>query len=197
MNKLSLTLLICMTIITTNTFADVASKSIKKLSTIHTKILRKYPSVKHINTSDFMQLEQNRTLIFDVRQLEEYVVSHLKNAIQIDPDTKINEFVAEYSEELSDKTIVFYCSVGERSSKLAEQLKPSLEAQGALASFNLVGGLFQWHNEKRKLMREDTETTLIHPYNRYWGRLIDDKNTISYESSDKALESEYIKHDRK
>ena len=190
MNKLGLTLLICMTLITSNTFADVASKGNKKLSAIHTKILQKYPDVKHINSADFIQLEQDRTLIFDVRELEEYAVSHLKNSLQIDPDTKINEFLAQYSEELIDKTIIFYCSVGERSSKLAEQLKPSLEAHGALASFNLVGGLFQWHNEKRKLMQEDTETTLIHPYNRYWGRLIDDKNTITYESSDKALESE-------
>ena len=78
MNKLGLTLLICMTLITSNTFADVASKGNKKLSAIHTKILQKYPDVKHINSADFIQLEQDRTLIFDVRELEEYAVSHLK-----------------------------------------------------------------------------------------------------------------------
>ncbi len=185
MKKLGIILLISMTLLTSQTFAEAASKAAQKLSAVHTKILKKYPEIKHINAVDFVKLKPNQTLIFDVREYDEYAVSHLKNAIQMDPNTKLREFLEAYSDELSNKTIVFYCSVGERSSRLAAKYKHSLEAQGAKEVYNLVGGLFQWHNEKRELMQENTETTLIHPYNRSWGRLLDDKNAISLKPNEK------------
>ena len=189
MIKLSLTLLFCMTLLTTQSFANVSSKGNKKLSAIHAKIVKKYPAVKHINSVDYIKLDPIQTIVFDVREFDEYAISHLKNAIQIDPNTKLSEFLDAYSDELNNKTIVFYCSVGERSSKLAAMYTLSLEAQGTQEIYNLVGGLFQWHNEKRELMQENTETTLIHPYNRFWGRLLDDKNAISFKPNNKAIES--------
>ena len=187
MNKFGLILLINMTLLSSQTFTEAASIANRKLSATHEKIIKKYPEVKHITADDFVQLKVSQTLIFDVREPEEYAVSHLKNAIQINPNMKISKFLDAYSDELNHKTIVFYCSVGERSSKLAAKYKLSLEAQGAQEIYNLVGGIFQWHNEKRKLMEENTETSLIHPYNRFWGRLLDDKNAISYKPNPKTI----------
>ena len=187
MNKLGLILLIIMTLLSSLTFTEAASKANKKLSATHEKIIKKYPEVKHIKSDDFILLKTSQTLIFDVREPEEYAVSHLKNAIQINPNIKISKFLDAYSDELNHKTIVFYCSVGERSSKLAAGYDHSLKAQGAIETYNLVGGIFQWHNEKRILMEENTETSFIHPYNRFWGRLLDDKNAISYKPNNKTI----------
>jgi len=127
-------------------------------------------------------------LVFDVREPSEFGISHLDKAIQINPQTSTEDFLNEFIDELENKHVVFYCSVGERSSLLATQLQKAIQDGGAKEVYNLVGGLFNWHNEKRPLMQEDTKTTLIHPYNRRWSRLIEDKDSIRYKPNSYHIE---------
>ena len=119
-------------------------------------------------------------VVFDVREKKEYEVSHIDGAIQIDPKLKPEQFFQQYGESIKDKTVVFYCSVGRRSSNFAEQINATSEADEALATYNLTGGLFHWHNIQKPLVNEAQTTSAIHPYNFYWGRLIQDKPSISY-----------------
>ena len=82
---------------------------------------------------------------------------------------------------LDGKRAVFYCSVGWRSSELASKLSDALFEVGAIESFNLTGGIFNWANQNRKLSNSsENETTKVHPYNDYWGALIEDKTRLSY-----------------
>jgi 3-mercaptopyruvate sulfurtransferase SseA len=40
----------------------------------------------------------------------------------------------------------------------------------------LAGGIFQWANEERPLVdAAGNPTTRVHPYNRFWGRLLKPK----------------------
>jgi len=152
-----------------------------ELDKIHDEIEASFDLVEHINADEFLALDPTQIVVFDVREPNEYAVSHLAGAVQIDPSIDANSFVDEYKDLLPGKTAVFYCSVGWRSSQLAQRVDEVLADEGVLRSFNLTGGLFKWHNEARPLMSRTKEVTnSIHPYDSMWGKLIEDKTSIDY-----------------
>ncbi len=151
-----------------------------ELTKIHAKIERDYDNVEHIDAEAFSALNRDRVVVFDVRKEGEYDVSHIEGAVRVDPGVSPDAFFDAHGNALRGKTAVFYCSVGRRSSALASRVNDLVETNGATGSYNLVGGLFQWRNEERTLVREGGATTAIHPYNIYWGRLISDKSAIRY-----------------
>ena len=162
-----------------------------ELTKIHKKIEAKYASVEHIDGDDYAKLDPSQIVVFDVRERSEFDVSHLDGAVQVDPGISADAFAEQYKEQLNGKTVVFYCSVGRRSSKLADRVDGVLAQYGASASYNLIGGLFQWRNEERSLMSQAGGTTdAIHPYNAFWGRLIEDKSAIRYRPSPQKTEQE-------
>lgn len=162
-----------------------------ELTKIHKKIEAKYASVEHIDGDDYTKLDPSQIVVFDVRERSEFDVSHLDGAVQVDPGISADAFAEQYKEQLNGKTVVFYCSVGRRSSKLADRVDGVLAQNGASASYNLIGGLFQWRNEERSLMSQAGGTTdAIHPYNAFWGRLIEDKSAIRYRPSPQKTEQE-------
>ena len=68
-----------------------------------------------------------------------------------------------------DTPILLYCSVGYRSSRLADQLRRRGYSQAA----NLEGSLFAWANEGRPLVNAQGKAALrVHPYNETWGKLL-------------------------
>ena len=78
------------------------------------------------------------------------------------------------------KTVVFYCSVGVRSSKLAARLQKALTARGAKAVYNLQAGIFNWHNEHRPLTTGSAPTSFVHPFDDHWGQLVERRDLLSY-----------------
>ena len=155
-----------------------------RLTKIHEKIEKNYTSVDHISATDFSNLDRENTVVFDVRRVSEFSVSHLEGAIQIDPEMSAAAFSEQYKDKVNGKTVVFYCSVGRRSSRLAERVDAVLAENDAAASYNLIGGLFQWSNDGRSMVSPAGQSTnAIHPYNLYWGRLIENKSAIQYRPS--------------
>ena len=153
-----------------------------KLAKVHKQITLDYTNIKHLSAEEFTQLDQQSVVIFDVREAKEYQVSHIANAIRIDPDLPVDEFINTYANSLDGKTTVFYCSVGRRSSEFVAQLN-ALESKDIKSeNYNLTGGLFHWHNQQYPLSNSIATTSLIHPYNFYWSRLLDNKDLISYRS---------------
>ena len=151
------------------------------LERIHEKLIKKYQNVEHISSAEFSSIDVDDLVIFDVRKEKEFAVSHIEGSIRIDPDTKAEEFAAQYADQLEGKTVVFYCSVGRRSSALASRVDSIIENSEAAASYNLTGGVFSWRNQERSLVDQASEsTTKVHPYNFYTGRLIEDRKAISY-----------------
>jgi rhodanese-related sulfurtransferase len=143
-------------------------------------IEKKYSNIDHIVGSHFLKLNTKKTLIFDVRQKKEFDVSHIKNAIHVNPTITNKNFMTKFGLQLKGQNIVFYCSVGERSSLLASRLKPLLLKQGADNIYNLKGGIFQWRNEQRILIQNGLPTQFVHPFNPLWGLLLKDKSSIKF-----------------
>ena len=106
-------------------------------------------------------------VLLDVRTPEEWNVSHLPGARRVDPNAPVETAAAGLSEETP---IVTYCAVGYRSAEMADRLR----AAGFSNVHNLEGSIFQWANEHRPLVHGNERVSLVHPYNAFWGRLLND-----------------------
>lgn len=153
---------------------------------IQASLETRYDNISHIDHESFLQLDREKIAIFDVRQQDEFHVSHLMHAIQVEPNIGSKEFIQKFSGQIKDKHLIFYCSVGKRSSELASRLKPLLSTQNVHGIYNLKGGIFQWHNEKKLLVKNGEPTQFIHPFNSLWGLLIENRQFIK--SSPDAFE---------
>jgi rhodanese-related sulfurtransferase len=113
----------------------------------------------------------SKAIILDAREIEEYDVSRLKNAILIGYD----DFDMSLVDSLGrDEEIIVYCSVGYRSSVIGVELKKS----GFKNVKNLYGGIFKWANDGRPLFNDSMQTNEIHAYNRKWGRYLTNPELI-------------------
>ena len=98
----------------------------------------------------------------------------------MDPGIWQRTFLKRHGEAVKGKTVVFYCSVGVRSSKLAAKLQKALAARGAKAVYNLQAGIFNWHNERRPLTTGSAPTSFVHPFDDHWGQLVERRDLLRY-----------------
>ena len=105
-------------------------------------------------------------LLLDVRAPDEYEVSHLAGARRA---SSRREALALLEGQRHDVELVLYCSVGYRSSDLAQQLRSA----GFTRVRNLEGSIFEWANRGHEVVHDGRPTTLVHPYDRDWGRLLE------------------------
>ena len=117
-------------------------------------------------------------LLFDVRQDAEYSVSHLDSAVRIDPEISADDFAARYTSAAAGREVVFYCSVGMRSSSLAGETQEALIKAGARGVYNLKGGIFAWHNARRPLVDASGAVDMVHGYNPKWARLVERQDKV-------------------
>ncbi len=147
------------------------------LEKIEQDVREDYSSVRHV-PPDALKVEAGPTLIFDVREPDEFEVSHLPGALRVTPGMTPRAFLKRYGAKAAGKRVIFYCSVGVRSSRLAERVQSALKSRGAQSVANLSGGIFRWHNEERKLTNSSGATDWVHPYNQRWGRLVNRKDKL-------------------
>lgn len=158
----------------------LASNSNSGLETVHYRIERQFPQVKHVDGDRLSVMRDDHIVFFDVREKAEFKVSHLKNAIRVDPDISVEKFIARFGEMSKGKVAIFYCSVGQRSSDLANRVQSVLISSGVKAVYNLEGGAFRWHNQRRPLYTGTQPTQLVHGYNRFWGRMVNNQQFTQY-----------------
>lgn len=138
-------------------------------------VAQKFPEVTHVDAAAVEALQKSGgAVIFDVRTPEEYAVSHIDGAVQVDPKIAADAFLAKYADALKGKSAVFYCSVGMRSSRLASRVASGLESAGA-KGVSLRGGIFAWANAARPLVNASGPATDVHGYDKSWGKLLDKK----------------------
>lgn len=143
-------------------------------SSVKDGIRERFPGVQHMSVETLHDILQQAAsdpatqvpVIFDVRRADEYAVSHLPGARRLDPSVTDPDLGGGISK---DQPIVVYCSVGYRSSRMAERL----EQQGYTAVHNLEGSIFEWANAGYPLERDGEVVEQVHPYNAWWGRLLD------------------------
>jgi rhodanese-related sulfurtransferase len=131
----------------------------------------KFTKVEWISTSELADwLASKRRpapVLLDVRTPEEWNVSHLPGARRVDPTASVETAAAGLAKETP---IVTYCAVGYRSGEMADRLR----AAGFNNVRNLEGSIFQWANEHRPLVKGDERVSRVHPFNTFWGRLLND-----------------------
>ena len=152
------------------------------LAEIDAKLRTNFPQVESISAAD-LQARMDRKdapVILDVREKDEFAVSHLQGAIRVDPNARANDVLAAIGPQLGGRDVVFYCSVGVRSTKLAVRMRNDLQQRGAARIINLSQGIFGWHNSARPLARALQETPFVHPYNLLWGQLVTHQNLAAY-----------------
>ena len=105
-------------------------------------------------------------IILDARERKEYEVSHIPNAIYVGYDQPEIELINNLDKS---KKLLFYCSIGYRSEKIAEKAA----AMGFDQVYNLYGSIFEWANKGYELENTENEpTNQVHGYNRIWGKWI-------------------------
>lgn len=121
-------------------------------------------SVPYISVQE-LAMPKTQAVILDARELQEYEVSHLKNALFAGYD---NFNLKNLEDKLIDKNelVVVYCSLGIRSEDIAEQLKKA----GFTNVYNLYGGIFEWKNNGFKVYNTDGETPKIHGFSKEWSK---------------------------
>ena len=144
------------------------------LDAVRAQVKQDFGSVAQLSTQALAaQVTQGADiLLLDVREADEYAVSRIEGAKRVDPGIWRWSFMDRFGDKVRGKTVVFYCAVGLRSSRLAEGVQVALKAQGATAVYNLDGGVFAWHNETRALVNANGATDFVHPFDKYWGRLV-------------------------
>jgi rhodanese-related sulfurtransferase len=153
-------------------------------SVVNMTIGREFPEVPRIKTSelaDWLKDEhRKKPLLLDVRTEAEFKVSHLAGAKRIEPGSETKVVAVPH-----DSEIVTYCSVGYRSAAFAKRLRTA----GFMHVSNLEGSIFQWANENRPLVRRRNEpTNKVHPYNRFWGTLVEKSHRADAAAMSKTVD---------
>ena len=144
------------------------------LDAVRAQVKQDYTGVSQLSTQALAaQVKQGADiLLLDVREEAEFSVSRIAGAKRVDPGIWRWNFMNKFGDKVRGKTVVFYCAVGVRSSRLAATVQVALKQQGAKAIYNLDGGVFAWHNEKRALVNGQGATDFVHPFDKYWGQLV-------------------------
>ncbi len=160
--------------------AACSGASSTDLGEVHRSIESRFDQISHLDADTFSALSGDDLVVFDVREKREYEVSHIEGAVWIDPNISAADFIKRYGVQAAGKDVVFYCSVGERSSRLAQRVSEMESA--SFKVHNLEKGIFGWHNEGRALARGEKTTDQIHPFDEKWGQLITRQDKVSYEA---------------
>ena len=162
--------------------------------TVLSYIRRKFADVNHISTQELENdsfgegnnsgrskdnSESGQThVIIDCRRQDEYEVSHIPNAKHFHFQTNdeslkkllVEETTKHSNSNESDLNIVCYCSLGYRSSMLAQRIQEMTKKDPDLGdkkikSWNLEGSIFKWANESRPMTDlNEKSTKFVHPF---------------------------------
>jgi rhodanese-related sulfurtransferase len=142
------------------------------LSDIETRVDRRFGVPELTDAALVTALATSGTVLFDVREADEYEQSHLQGATRIDPGMSADAFLATYGRELRGRTVVFYCAVGVRSGLMLARVRDKLASTGATAAYNLRGGIFRWHASGRPLVAQSGPAATVHSYDPAWEQLL-------------------------
>ena len=139
------------------------------LTEINEWVRNRFPGVLQMTVSELHARLSKRTtvpaILIDAREQQEYEVSHIRGAELANTKGASLELLRHVAR---DRLIVVYCSVGYRSSKLAEKLQD----EGFTNVYNLEGSIFAWANAGMPVYRNGERTDKVHPFNDEWGRFL-------------------------
>lgn len=146
-------------------FSACSMKKPPEWPAVLAEVRERYPAVVQVSVAELaVELATTRPVLLDARAKKEFEQSHLPGAA-FTPDL---DSALDVLARTPDAPVVVYCSVGLRSSALAQELV----AHGYAKTRNLEGGIFAWANAGQPLVAGDAPTTKVHPYDARWGTLL-------------------------
>jgi len=116
---------------------------------IKTEVGLRLSNIQHLNVNEAVRLMNNEdTVILDVRENREYAEGHIRNAIHI-PLSALPKRINEL-EKYRNKTILAYCRSGNRSSQACR----ILNKQGFEKVCNMAGGIMGWSSANLPLTQK-------------------------------------------
>lgn len=131
---------------------------------VNAEIQNKFPTVERISVKQLNSKKREDVILIDVRKKEEFNISHIPGAVHLEDPFDIAELAST-----SDKELIVYCSVGYRSAAVVHELI-NLGIDNAK---NLEGSIFEWANDGLPLVNKNGSTRQVHPYDDYWGQLLE------------------------
>jgi rhodanese-related sulfurtransferase len=136
-------------------------------------IADRYASVRQLTQAEFDSWRTDRPLtLVDVRDPDEFAVSHLRGAIRVDPGASAEQARRAIGPVPRDGAIVLYCTIGFRSSRMAERIREAYGGASGPAIANLRGGVIAWANADRPLVNAAGATNRVHPYDSRHTRML-------------------------
>ena len=123
-------------------------------------IEQKYPKINHMEVEEFRNLKSDSFILVDIRSPKERQVSTIpgsidKNALKSMPEST-----------LEAKQIIFFCTIGERSSRYATEYQ---QQNQKLKVSNLHGSILSWIQKGGSLQDlSKQETKKVHVYSEAW-----------------------------
>lgn len=157
------------------------SASAQRLRSLTQEIADDYADVTHISVATY-KADYADALVVDVRTQDEFERSHLPGALHAPTAQEIDVLRQQYPA----RDLVFYCTVGVRSSLAVRGLlareaaaRESTDTQGPAdlgaqpesmgRVVNLAGSIFAWANQGEPLVNSSGPTRAVHPFNAWWG----------------------------
>eukprot|EP00056_Hartaetosiga_gracilis_P017839 m.8599 g.8599 ORF g.8599 m.8599 type:complete len:166 (+) comp6148_c0_seq1:90-587(+) len=140
-------------------------------------VRKKFSAVQQMDTSEFAEKKAS-AIVFDVRKEEEYEISHIEGSNYVNPkDTDAVQQVLREKNYQPGTPVVFYCSLGYRSSQMAELMQNRETKEGDVEVdpndlYNLEGSIFKWAIEEQPVVKQSGQTDKVHPYNTMFGMIL-------------------------
>lgn len=136
--------------------AHTDSKEVLDALDAMTSVIRQqFKSVKHLSVQEAQKLQN--PIIIDARSNKEISVSVIPKSQPYQSSNQLDR----------DRPLLIYCTIGYRSSKLAEKLKGE-----GFQTYNLDGGILNWAHAGGNLLTPKGEPTKrVHTYGSIWNLL--------------------------
>jgi sodium/bile acid cotransporter 7 len=126
-----------------------------------------FPEAAEVTVEELLALQTTGDpVLVDVRTDSERAISMIPGAIS-------REEFERRREELGERTVVTYCTIGYRSGLYAEELK-----QEGWDAYNLEGSILAWTHAGQQLEDSGQETRRVHVYGRKWNLAADDYEPV-------------------
>mmetsp|Transcript_146789 Transcript_146789/g.270973 ORF Transcript_146789/g.270973 Transcript_146789/m.270973 type:complete len:176 (+) Transcript_146789:84-611(+) len=131
---------------------------------INAKIAKDFPKVPHLSVEELaVNITQRPVNLIDVRSPAEFLVSHLKGAVNLE---RAQDIASEYPDKSA--ALILYCSVGYRSARESGRLMK----MGYQHVWNVKGSIFEWANKGRPVYHNGHRVHFVHPFDEKWGVLL-------------------------
>lgn len=137
-----------------------------ELAQVERDVAGRFGDVRQITLQAFDQLRARpgQVVVIDVREPAEFAVSRIAGAVRVDPEATAEQAKRVIGPPRADRTVVLYCTIGFRSSRLAQRIQSAYRGAGAPTVVSLRGGIIAWSNAGRALVNDAGATVYVHPY---------------------------------